>query len=112
MRAAITAGVKIAFGTDSGVTRHGRNLEEPALHSATLSAAPLLGLDTDLGSLKPGTVADLTIVDGDTLTSTHSPTGSRPSTNPAPGSPKRLAGSMSVPARWRFRIRVGGRRQP
>jgi imidazolonepropionase-like amidohydrolase len=77
MRRAVAAGVRIAFGTDTGVTRHGRNLEElalmvecgmtpaAALHAATLSAARLLGMDADLGSVEPGKLADLTIVDGD-----------------------------------------------
>jgi imidazolonepropionase-like amidohydrolase len=77
MRKAVAAGVRIAFGTDTGVTRHGRNLEElalmvecgmtpaAALHAATLSAARLLGMDADLGSVEPGKLADLTIVDGD-----------------------------------------------
>jgi imidazolonepropionase-like amidohydrolase len=77
MRRAVAAGVRIAFGTDTGVTKHGRNLEElalmvecgmtpaAALHAATLSAAALLGLDADLGSVEPGKLADLTIVDGD-----------------------------------------------
>jgi imidazolonepropionase-like amidohydrolase len=36
-----------------------------ALHAATLSAARLLGMDADLGSVEPGKLADLTIVDGD-----------------------------------------------
>jgi imidazolonepropionase-like amidohydrolase len=79
VRRAVEAGVRIAFGTDSGVTAHGRNLEElplmvrcglspaQALHAATLSAARLLGLDHDIGSVEVGKVADLTIVDGDPL---------------------------------------------
>jgi imidazolonepropionase-like amidohydrolase len=77
MRRAVEAGVRIAFGTDTGVTRHGRNLEElalmvecgmtpgAALHAATLSAARLLGMDADLGTVDPGKLADLTIVDGE-----------------------------------------------
>lgn len=77
MRLAVEAGVRIAFGTDTGVTRHGRNLDElalmvecgmtpaAALHAATLSAARLLGLDAGIGSIEPGKIADLTIVDGD-----------------------------------------------
>jgi imidazolonepropionase-like amidohydrolase len=79
MRRAVAAGVRIAFGTDTGVTKHGRNLEEFALmaecgmtpaavlHAATLSAARLIGLDGDIGSVEPGKIADLTIVDGDPL---------------------------------------------
>jgi len=79
MRRAVAAGVRIAFGTDTGVTRHGRNLEElalmvecgmtpaAALHAATRSAAQLLGIDADLGTVETGKLADLTIVDGDPL---------------------------------------------
>jgi imidazolonepropionase-like amidohydrolase len=71
------AGVPIAFGTDTGVTRHGRNLEEltlltacglspaEALRSATLEAARLLGVERDLGTVEPGKLADLVVVDGD-----------------------------------------------
>ncbi|MDQ7908288.1 amidohydrolase family protein [Phytohabitans sp. ZYX-F-186] len=79
VRRAIAAGIRIAFGTDSGVTAHGRNLEElgllvdcgmtpaQALRSATRSAAELMGLDADLGTVEPGKRADLVVVDGDPL---------------------------------------------
>lgn len=79
VRRAIAAGVRIAFGTDSGVTAHGRNLEEfellqacgmtpaGALRAATLSAAGLMGLDSELGSIEPGKRADLVVVSGDPL---------------------------------------------
>ena len=78
-RRAIAAGVRVAMGTDSGITPHGRNLEElallvgagmtpaQALHSATLGAAQLMGLDAELGSVEPGKRADLVVVDGDPL---------------------------------------------
>jgi imidazolonepropionase-like amidohydrolase len=74
---AIEAGVRIAMGTDSGVTAHGRNLEElvlmgslgmsPAavLEATTRSAAHLLGVDGDRGTIEPGKLADLTVVSGD-----------------------------------------------
>jgi imidazolonepropionase-like amidohydrolase len=74
---AIEAGVRIAMGTDSGVTAHGRNLEElglmgslgmsPAavLEATTRSAAQLLGVDGDRGTIEPGKLADLTVVSGD-----------------------------------------------
>ncbi len=74
---AIAAGVKVAMGTDSGVTPHGRNLRElalmvergmtpaEALGATTRTAAELLGVDDDLGTLEPGKRADLVIVDGD-----------------------------------------------
>lgn len=38
-----------------------------ALHAATLSAATLMGLDHELGTLEPGKIADLVITDGDLL---------------------------------------------
>lgn len=48
-----------------------------ALHSATLSAATLMGLDGELGSLEAGKRADLVVVDGDPLDVNRlSPTGS------------------------------------
>jgi len=73
---AMAAGVKVAMGTDSGVTPHGENLRELAemadlgmsddrvLHASTLSAAELLGVDDDLGTVQPGKLADLVIWDG------------------------------------------------
>ncbi len=78
-RRAVAAGVKVAMGTDSGVTLHGRNLEElqlmveggmtpiQALVATTRSAAELMGLDGELGTLEDGKRADLVIVDGDPL---------------------------------------------
>jgi imidazolonepropionase-like amidohydrolase len=77
VRRAVAAGVRIAMGTDSGVTPHGRNLRELALlaglgmapgavlESATRSAAQLLGVHEDLGTIEPGKLADLVVVDGD-----------------------------------------------
>ena len=76
-RRAVAAGVRIAMGTDSGVTPHGRNLRELALMAAggmapadvlvatTRSAAELIGLDGELGTIAPGKRADLVVVDGD-----------------------------------------------
>lgn len=76
-RRAVAAGVRIAMGTDSGVTPHGRNLRELALMAeggmspgdvlvaATRNAAELLGVDGELGTIEPGKCADLVIVDGD-----------------------------------------------
>jgi len=76
-RSAVHAGVRIAMGTDSGVTPHGRNLRElvlmveggmtpaAALEATTRSAAQLLGLDADLGTIEPGKLADLVVVAGD-----------------------------------------------
>jgi imidazolonepropionase-like amidohydrolase len=74
---AVAAGVKIAMGTDTGVTPHGENLAELALmveggmtpHQAlvatTRTAAELMGLDDELGTLEPGKRADLVMVEGD-----------------------------------------------
>jgi imidazolonepropionase-like amidohydrolase len=74
---AYTAGVKIAFGTDSGVSAHGDNGKEfgymvqagmpalAALRSATLDAATLLGQDSRLGTLEPGKASDVVAVPGD-----------------------------------------------
>jgi imidazolonepropionase-like amidohydrolase len=74
---AVAAGVKVAMGTDSGVGPHGDNLAELGLmagcgmtpdqawYATTLSAAQLLGVDGDLGSLEPGKRADVVVLDGD-----------------------------------------------
>jgi imidazolonepropionase-like amidohydrolase len=76
-RRATEAGVKIAMGTDSGVTPHGENLRElelmaacgmpPAdvLVSTTRTAAELMGLDRELGTIEIGKRADLVAVSGD-----------------------------------------------
>ncbi len=77
MRLAAEAGVKVAMGTDCPVAPHGWNLNElahmanngftpaQALHAATGSAAELMGLDDRLGTLAPGKIADVVVVDGD-----------------------------------------------
>ena len=73
------AGVKIAFGTDAGVSKHGRNADEfellvrhgmpaaAAIQAATTNAAELLGLAAEIGSIEPGKSADLIAVEGDPL---------------------------------------------
>jgi imidazolonepropionase-like amidohydrolase len=78
-RAAVRAGVKIAFGTDSGVYPHGDNARQlplyvehgltpaQALQSATAWAAELMGWGDTVGSLSPGAHADLVVVTGDPL---------------------------------------------
>lgn len=72
-------GVKIAFGTDAGVSKHGRNADEfelmvkfgmppeEAIKAATINAADLLGLTAEIGTLEPGKSADLIGVKGDPL---------------------------------------------
>jgi imidazolonepropionase-like amidohydrolase len=79
LRKAVPRGVKIAFGTDAGVSKHGRNADEfelmvkhgmtpsQALEAATVNAADLLGLSAEVGTLEPGKRADLIAVDGDPL---------------------------------------------
>ena len=79
LRKSVPKGVKIAFGTDAGVSKHGRNADElelmvkygmtPAsvLQAATVNAADLLGLQADVGTIEPGKRADLIAVDGDPL---------------------------------------------
>jgi imidazolonepropionase-like amidohydrolase len=76
---AYNAGVKIAFGTDSAVTPHGKNGEEfalmvqagmtpmDALRSATVVAAELIEMSDTLGTLEEGKFADLIAVDGNPL---------------------------------------------
>ena len=76
---AYKAGVKIAFGTDAGVFKHGLNWLEfvymieggmspmDAIRSATINAAELLGEKDRLGSIEPGKLADIVAVDGDPL---------------------------------------------
>lgn len=76
---AYKAGVKIAFGTDAGVFKHGQNWREfvymidsgmpamEAIKAATLSAAELLGLKDQIGSIEVGKLADIVAVDGDPL---------------------------------------------
>ena len=72
-------GVKIAFGTDAGVQAHGTNWKEfvymvkfgmPAIEtiqSATINTAKMLGIDSTLGSIEVGKIADLIAVDGDPI---------------------------------------------
>lgn len=76
---AYKAGVKIAFGTDTGVSPHGENAKEfslmvkngmppmKAIQSATMEAAKLLKIQDKLGSVTVGKTADLIAVLGDPL---------------------------------------------
>ncbi len=74
---AIRLGVKVGFGTDSGVSRHGDNAREfalmvqhgmtpiAALKAATSVDAELLGLAKSIGTIEPGKLADLVALPGD-----------------------------------------------
>jgi len=73
-------GVKVAFGTDSGVSLHGENARElelmvqagftptEALQAATINAADHLGLLAQIGTIEVGKSADIIAVDGDPTT--------------------------------------------
>lgn len=77
-REALAAGVRMAYGTDSGVYPHGRNALQlgvmvglgmapvDAIRAATTWAAELMGR-SDVGRLEPGRWADLVAVGGDPL---------------------------------------------
>ena len=79
IRRAIEAGVKVAFGTDTGVGPHGSNGEEflhlaelgmsplDALRSATVVAAESIGLGGKVGTLAEGAWGDLVGVPGNPL---------------------------------------------
>jgi imidazolonepropionase-like amidohydrolase len=74
---AAAAGVKIAMGTDSGITAHGRNLEElihmvevgmspmDAIVASTKVAAENLGVSDEAGTIEPQKRADLLALAGD-----------------------------------------------
>jgi imidazolonepropionase-like amidohydrolase len=76
---AYKAGVKIAFGTDCGVSPHGDNAKEfvymveagmppmKAIQAATLEAARVLRAEAELGSIEQGKLADLVAVRRDPL---------------------------------------------
>ncbi len=82
LRRAIAQGVRIAFGTDSGVYPHGDNAKEfavlvdlgmsplDAIRTATTGAAELIGVD-DRGALAAGKLADVIAVPGDPLADVH-----------------------------------------
>lgn len=78
-RRAHEGGVKIAFGTDTGVSAHGDNAGEfallvkagltplEAIQTATVNAADHFSMSNEIGSLAPGKAADLIAVKGDPL---------------------------------------------
>src|SRR5229473_3046974 len=79
-RRAMKAGVKIAFGTDAGgfdwkvnpakefssMVKFGMTPAQ-AIHSATVTASELLGMQDKIGTLEPGKLADIVAVPGDPL---------------------------------------------
>lgn len=79
LQIAYPAGVRIAYGTDAGVSKHGRNADEfellvkfgmppaEAIKAATVNAAELLGVDKETGTIEAGKAADIIAVDGDPL---------------------------------------------
>ncbi|TAK13848.1 MAG: amidohydrolase family protein, partial [Rhizorhabdus sp.] len=76
---AIAAGVKVAFGTDTGVSKHGDNAREfallvqagmtpaAALRTATVNAAEALGRADRIGTIEPGKDADIIAIAGSPL---------------------------------------------
>lgn len=79
LRRAHEGGVTVAFGTDTGVSRHGDNAKEfalmveagftpeEAIRSATVVASEHLEMANDIGTLEPGKYADLIAVTKDPL---------------------------------------------
>src|SRR5690606_12893628 len=79
LRRAREAGVKVAFGTDSGVSEHGVNAREfalmvqagysplDAIRSATVWGADHNRMSDQIGQIAPGKAADLIAVKGDPL---------------------------------------------
>jgi imidazolonepropionase-like amidohydrolase len=76
---AYKAGVKIAFGTDSGVSIHGYNAYEfvymveagmpamEAIKSATITPAEIMGTQKEIGTIEAGKIADIIATDGNPL---------------------------------------------
>ncbi|HEV7764960.1 MAG TPA: amidohydrolase family protein [Thermoanaerobaculia bacterium] len=78
-RNALQSGVKIAFGTDSAVSRHGTNAREFSLMTGlgmspaaalrtTANSAALLGIEDQVGTIVVGKLADIIAVPGNPLT--------------------------------------------
>jgi imidazolonepropionase-like amidohydrolase len=78
-RKAWRAGVRFAMGSDAVYTMFGENTRElgwfvkagmtpeQALRAATVNGAELLGMEKDVGAIKPGAFADMVAVEGDPL---------------------------------------------
>ena len=79
LRRAHDGGVTIAFGTDTGVSKHGENAKEfplmveagfspeEAIRAATVTASRHLELGAEIGTLEVGKSADIIAVTGDPL---------------------------------------------
>lgn len=79
LQTAYEGGVTIAYGTDTGVSKHGRNAEEfalmveagfspeEAIRAATVVAAEHLEMAADIGTLEIGKYADLVALDRNPL---------------------------------------------
>jgi imidazolonepropionase-like amidohydrolase len=79
LRGAVGLGLPLAFGTDAGVIPHGTNAAEfaelsaiglapaAAIRAATIDAARAVGLEGQVGTLRPGAFADVIGVDGNPL---------------------------------------------
>lgn len=75
----VKAGVKIAYGTDSGISKHGTNAQEAVLmvdagmtemnviKSATINAADLIDMSASIGTIEAGKFADIIAVDNSPL---------------------------------------------
>jgi imidazolonepropionase-like amidohydrolase len=102
---AVRRGVKIAFGTDSAVSPHGRNAEEfalmvkngmqpmAAIKAATVNAADLLGRSDQIGTIEVGKEADIIAVEGDPLSNI------------------RLLENVGFVMKWGRVVKLGGQRQ-
>ncbi len=78
-RQAVKAGVKVVFGSDSGVYPHGDNGHQfarmvrfgmspmQAIQAATSLAAEAIGAQDDVGAIAPGRYGDIVAVQGDPL---------------------------------------------
>ncbi len=73
------AGVNVAYGTDSGISKHGTNAQEAVLMveagmaemdvivAATVNAADLIDMSDTLGTIETGKFADIIAVEGSPL---------------------------------------------